>query len=95
MNTVLIVDDEKNYLVVLEDLLTEEGYEVLTASSGKEALELIREVPVQTVLTDIKMPEMNGVELMEEIRNLDSGLPIILMTAYAEVNQAVEAMKKG
>jgi len=95
MNTVLIVDDEKNYLVVLEDLLTEEGYEVLTASSGREALELIREVPIQTVLTDIKMPEMNGVELMEEIRNLDSGLPIILMTAYAEVNQAVEAMKKG
>jgi two-component system NtrC family response regulator len=95
MNTVLIVDDEKNYLVVLEELLTEEGYEVLTASSGKEALELMREVPIQTVLTDIKMPEMNGIELMEEIRNLDSGLPVILMTAYAEVNQAVEAMKKG
>jgi len=95
MSTVLIVDDEKNYLVVLDDLLTEEGYEVLTASSGSEALELIRAVHVDTVLTDIKMPEMTGIGLMDEIRNIDSGLPVILMTAYAEVNQAVEAMKKG
>ena len=61
MTTVLVVDDEKNYLVVLEDLLADEGYEVLTASSGLEALELIQRTPVHTVLSDIKMPGMGGI----------------------------------
>lgn len=95
MTTVLVVDDERNYLVVLEDLLSEEGYDVLTASSGAEALEIIKNTPVHTVLSDIKMPGMNGVELLDEILNLDNDLPVILMTAFAEVDQAVEAMKKG
>ncbi len=93
--TVLVVDDEKNYLVVLEDLLTDEGYNVLTASSGQEALEIIRSTPIDTILTDIKMPNMTGMELLDEILASDPDLPVILMTAYAEVDQAVEAMKKG
>jgi len=95
MTTVLVVDDERNYLIVLEDLLSEEGYDVLTASSATEALEIIKKTPVHTVLSDIKMPGMDGVELLDEIRNLDNDLPVILMTAFAEVDQAVEAMKKG
>ncbi len=95
MSTVLVVDDERNYLIVLEDLLSEEGYEVVTASSGAEALEIMKNTPVHTVLSDIKMPGMNGVELLDEIRTLDSDMPVILMTAFAEVDQAVEAMKKG
>ncbi|MEI7448155.1 MAG: sigma-54 dependent transcriptional regulator [Desulfomonile sp.] len=95
MTTVLVVDDEKNYLVVLEDLLADEGYEVLTASSGLEALELIQRTPVHTVLSDIKMPGMGGIELLEKINVFDPDLPVILMTAYAEVDQAVDAMKKG
>ncbi len=95
MSTVLVVDDEKNYLVVLEDLLEDEGYSVLTASSGAEALELIAQAPVDTVLSDIKMPGISGIELLDRILALDPDLPVILMTAYAEVDQAVEAMKKG
>ncbi len=95
MRTVLVVDDEKNYRIVLEDLLEEEGYKVLTAASAAEALDLIRSNPVDTVLTDIKMPGMSGVELLERITDLDPDLPVILMTAYAEVDQAVGAMKKG
>jgi two-component system NtrC family response regulator len=95
MNTVLVVDDEKNYLVVLEDLLEEEGYKVLTAASGGEAIEIIHKTPVDTVLTDIRMPAMSGVELLERLRDFDPDLPVILMTAYAEVDQAVAAMKKG
>jgi two-component system, NtrC family, response regulator len=95
MSVVLVVDDEKNYQVVLEELLCEEGYQVLTASSGAEALDLIRSTPVETVLSDIKMPGMSGIELLDRIAAVDPDLPVILMTAYGEVDQAVSAMKKG
>ncbi len=95
MKTVLVVDDEKNYLVVLEELLLEDGYQVVTAGSGPEAMEIVRNTPVDTVLTDIKMPGMSGIDLLDNLRTLDSDLPVILMTAYAEVDQAVNAMKKG
>jgi len=95
MPTVLVVDDEKNYLVVLEDLLEEAGYEVATASSGAQAIEVIQKIPVDTVLSDIKMPGMSGIELLDAIKALDADLPVILMTAYAEVDQAVKAMKNG
>jgi two-component system, NtrC family, response regulator len=95
MSNVLIVDDEKNYLVVLQDLLEDEGHNVLTASSGEEALDVVRGTPVDTVLSDIKMPGMSGIDLLDSIRALDPDLPVILMTAFAEVDQAVSAMKKG
>jgi two-component system NtrC family response regulator len=95
MANVLVVDDERNYLFVLEDLLTDEGYNVLTASSGTEALEILRDQQVDAVLSDIKMPGMNGIELLERVFANDPGLPVILMTAFAEVDQAVSAMKKG
>lgn len=95
MPKVLIVDDEKNYLFVLEDLLSDEGYEVLTASTASEGLEIIQRESIDTVLSDIKMPGMTGIELLEKILNMDSDLPVILMTAFAEVDQAVNAMKKG
>jgi len=95
MATVLVVDDEKNYLVVLEDLLQEAGYEVATASSGAQAVEIIQNMPVDAVLSDIKMPGMSGIELLDAIKALDADLPVILMTAYAEVDQAVNAMKNG
>jgi len=95
MSNVLVVDDEKNYLVVLEDLLEDEGYSVLTAASGPEAIDIVKTTPVDTVLTDIKMPGMSGIELLEEITDLDPDIPVILMTAYAEVDQAVDAMKRG
>jgi two-component system NtrC family response regulator len=95
MGTVLVVDDEKNYLVVLEDLLGDSGHDVLTASSAAEAIEIVKQVPVDTVLSDIKMPGMSGMDLLDHILTLDADLPVILMTAFAEVDQAVEAMKKG
>lgn len=95
MPKVLVVDDEKNYLLVLEDLLADEGYEVVTSSSAAEGLEIIQREAIDTVLTDIKMPGMSGIEFLEKIMNFDSDMPVILMTAFAEVDQAVNAMKKG
>jgi two-component system NtrC family response regulator len=95
METILIVDDEKNYLLVLNAVLEEEGYEVLTALGGLEALEILKSSDVDLVLTDMKMPGMDGIELLERIKAYDPDLPVIMMTAHGTVDKAVEAMQKG
>ena len=94
METILIVDDEKNYLVVLEALLGPEGYETITADSGPNALRFIRESDLDLVITDMKMPGMSGMELLEESKQIKPELPVIMMTAYGTIELAVEAMKK-
>jgi two-component system NtrC family response regulator len=95
METILVVDDEKNYLLVLSAILEEEGYEVLTAQSGPEALEIQKSSDLDLILTDMKMPAMDGIELLENIKALDPDLPVIMMTAHGTVDKAVEAMQKG
>jgi two-component system, NtrC family, response regulator len=95
METILVVDDEKNYLLVLSAVLEEEGYEVLTTVSGLEALEIQKSSDLDLVLTDMKMPGMDGIELLERIKAHDPELPVIMMTAHGTVDKAVEAMQKG
>jgi two-component system, NtrC family, response regulator len=95
MDTILVVDDEKNYLLVMETLLSGANYEVLTADSGEEALELTRRNDLDLIITDMKMPRMSGIELMEQLKQVYPELPVIMMTAYGTVEKAVEAMKKG
>jgi two-component system NtrC family response regulator len=95
METVLIVDDEKNYTRILGAVLEEEGFEILTANSGSEALEVLEGSDVDLVLTDMKMPLMDGIQLLEKIKTRDSELPVIMMTAHGTVDKAVEAMQKG
>ena len=95
METVLIVDDEKNYTRILGAVLEEEGFEILTANSGPEALEVLEGSDVDLVLTDMKMPLMDGIQLLEKIKTRDSELPVIMMTAHGTVDKAVEAMQKG
>jgi len=95
MDTILIVDDEKNYPLVLSAVLQEEGFETLTANSGHEALAVLEHSDVDLVLTDMKMPRMDGIELLEKIKENDPELPVIMMTAYGTVEKAVEAMQKG
>ena len=95
METVLIVDDEKNYPLILSAVLDEEGFETLTANSGREALKILKLSDVDLVLTDMKMPVMDGIKLLERIKETDSDLPVIMMTAHGTVDKAVEAMQKG
>jgi two-component system NtrC family response regulator len=95
METILIVDDEKNYLLVLSAVLEDEGYEVLTASDGPEALEVQKSSDLDLVVTDMKMPGMDGIELLDQIKARDPELPVIMMTAHGTVDKAVEAMQKG
>jgi two-component system, NtrC family, response regulator len=95
METILIVDDEKNYTLVLSAILEDEGFETLTANSGPEALVALSEAAVDLVLTDMKMPVMDGIDLLERIKDKDPELPVIMMTAHGTVEKAVEAMQKG
>lgn len=95
METVLIVDDEKNYPLILSAVLEDEGFETLTANSGAEALSVLQQAEVDLVLTDMKMPAMDGIELLEHIKEKDPELPVIMMTAHGTVDKAVEAMQKG
>jgi len=94
METILIIDDEKNYLVVLEALLGPEGYETVTADNGEDALSLIRESDLDLVISDMKMPGINGMDLLDETKKIKPELPVIMMTAYGTIEMAVEAMKR-
>jgi two-component system NtrC family response regulator len=95
METILIVDDEKNYPRILGAVLEEENFEIFTANSGPEAIEILANSDVDLVLTDMKMPVMDGIQLLEKIKTKDPELPVIMMTAHGTVDKAVEAMQKG
>ncbi len=95
METLLIVDDERNYLLVLEDLLSEAGYQVMTADSGSKGLELALASDLDVLITDMKMPGLDGMTLLERVHAEKPDLPVIMMTAFGSVEKAVEAMRKG
>ena len=91
----LVVDDEHMILKIISDILTKEGYEVKTAFNFDKAFELLKEYPFHVVLTDIRMPEKNGIDLLEKIRTFDSNMPVILMTGFASLETAVKAVQHG
>ncbi len=95
MNTILIVDDEKSMREFLKILLVKEGYKVFTAQDGDQALELIQKSPVDLVVSDIRMPGISGLELLARIKDHDEDVPVIMITAFASPNDAVQAMKSG
>jgi DNA-binding response OmpR family regulator len=82
MKAILIVDDEKNLLKLYEKEFAEEGYRVITASSGSEALQKIQQEPFDLVILDIRMPDLNGVETLKKIMEATSKVPVILNSAY-------------
>lgn len=93
--TILVVDDDPYVRDTTTSLLTEFGYSVISCSNAYHALKKLQENYVDVVLTDIKMPEINGVELLEMIHHLNPELPVVLMTAFVEIEIAIEAIKKG
>lgn len=95
MYTILIVDDEPNYLVVLSELLQEEGFEVFTAPDGQDALQIVNDVDLDVIVTDMQMAGLNGLELLKAVKEKKTDLPVIIITAFAEVERAVEAMQAG
>lgn len=92
---ILLADDDDNLRRVLEFQLTEEGFQVQSAKDGAEALELFNENDFDCVITDLRMPKLSGLELLEKIKAANSELPVIVITAFGEVETAVTAMKTG
>jgi len=93
--SLLVVDDDRSNLESLKKIFSKEGFRVLSALSGKEALDLIRQHVVDVLLTDLVMPSMNGVELLKAALGRKPDLQVVLMTAYGTVDTAVNAMKEG
>ena len=92
---ILAVDDEEIVQSLVRDALEEEGHQVLTAGSGAEALEILQAHPVDLLITDIRMPNMSGTDLVERARALNPAIGIIFMTGYASLSSAKEAIKRG
>ena len=92
---ILVVDDDESNRVTLERILRREGLDVVHAASGRDALVILREQPVDLVLTDLKMPGMTGIDLLKATRMVEPDVEVVVMTAYGTVETAVEAMKEG
>lgn len=92
---VLVVDDEESMRYFLDKALRREGYEVVTAKDGPEAIEAAQRRAVDLVLADVRMPGMDGVALLRALRALQPRVPVVLMTAYGTVDDALAAMKQG
>jgi DNA-binding NtrC family response regulator len=92
---ILIVDDEDGMRRLLGRVLSRQGYETSTAGSGAEALRMVAGERFDLVVTDIKMPEMDGLQLLEELKAYEPSLPIIVMTAYGTIENAVQALRFG
>ncbi len=95
LEKILVVDDEINMQMVLKAMLQKEGFEVLTASDGIEALIALKKRSFAAVVTDLKMPGLNGMGLLEKIMEDYPSVPVIMITAHGTISTAVEALKKG
>lgn len=95
MQSVLIIDDDKPTLEAMSDALESQGYLVVGRTSGKSALKELQERRFDIVLTDWKMPDMDGIEILKAVKSIDPYTQVILITAYGSIDNAVEAMKLG
>ena len=92
---VLIVDDEPNLRKILSAQLTRDGYDVLTAEDGEQGLALLKEHHIDLVVTDLRMPKVDGMTLLRKAHEEDPDLPIVMITAHGTIDTAVEALKIG
>jgi two-component system response regulator PilR (NtrC family) len=95
MSNILIVDDEQSYRQLLSLVFEADGHAVTTATNGREAVEMVRDDPPDIVISDVKMPDMDGIEMLRAVRETSPDLGVVLMTAFASVETAREAFKLG
>src|SRR5690349_24535178 len=93
--SILVIDDEEIMREILEALLTREGYQVRLASSGEEGTDLARTTTFDAAIVDVMMPGMDGLTALEELKKVDDELPVLMVTAFASVETAIAAMKRG
>ena len=92
---ILIVDDEPSICDILEKYLTKKGYDVVRATDGATAIEIVKNTTIDIVVSDIKMPGMSGVELLQKIRDYNRALPVLITTGFPTLDTAIEALKLG
>lgn len=95
MNNILLVDDERELLTILSRILKKEGYNVLVSYNGKEAIEMLDNNDILVIVTDIKMPDMSGLELLDYIKEKFPDIPVIVTSAYGDIDTAIDAIKRG
>ena len=95
METILIVDDDLDLQFLVTEILHREGYLTITAENGRQAVKLVKKQSPPVVLLDMKLPDMSGMQVLEEIKKLEPAVMVIMLTAYADVKEAVAAMKLG
>ena len=93
--TILVIDDEEIMREILETLLTREGYQVRLVANGAEGLELARAMSFDAAIVDMMMPGMDGITTLDELKKIDDDLPVLMITAFASVENAIVAMKRG
>src|ERR687891_865226 len=93
--SVLVIDDEEIMRDILGTLLEREGYSVRLAAAGQEGLDLARSLPFDAVIVDVMMPGIDGLQVLDELKKHDEELPVLMITAYASMESAISAMKKG
>jgi two-component system response regulator HydG len=92
---ILVVDDESSHRKMIETVLSDEGYEISQADNGQTAINEVEEKFYDLVIMDIRMPKVGGIDALKKIKTISPGIPIIIMTAYASIGSAVEALKSG
>jgi len=95
LKRILVVDDEENTRIALTRLWSREGYEVQTAANGLEALNALRRNPAELIITDLNMPEMNGLAFLRELNREYPASNVIMITAFGEVESYLEALNLG
>src|SRR5262249_11187061 len=95
MPNLLVVDDEPNVLYSLEKALSGETFRVRTARTAREGIEAVREQPPDAVILDVRLPDLSGLEAFDQMRSINPRLPVIVITAHAATETAIEAMKRG
>ena len=93
--TILVIDDEEIMREILETLLTREGYHVRLVGTAAEGLDLARTMPFDAAIVDVMMPGMDGISALDELKKIDDDLPVLMITAFASVENAIAAMKRG
>ena len=93
--SILVIDDEEIMREILETLLTREGYDVRLAANSSQGIELAKTLPFDAAIVDVMMPGMDGVQTLDELKKIDEELPVLMITAFASVENAIAAMKRG
>ncbi len=95
MKKILVVDDDNDICLLLQKFLVKKGFDVQTATNGKEAVEWLKKNPTDLVICDFKLPDYNGLEILQKIKIIDAKIQVIIITGYSDVRIAVDALKKG